>query len=66
MVTNKSDFTDVFNSYFVNIALNLKEPIIPSDFEILNEYVKSKILINTEFPITTTNEAYVNNFLSTF
>ena len=65
MVTNESDLTDVFNSYFVNIASNLKEPIIPSDFEILNEYVKSKIPINTEFLVTPTNEAFVNNFLST-
>ena len=32
VVTNKSDLTDVFNSYFVNVASNLKEPIIiPSD-----------------------------------
>ena len=66
VVTHESDLTDVFNSYFVNIASNLKEPIIPSDFEILNEYVKSKIPINTEFLITPTNEFFVNNFLSTF
>ena len=52
MVTNESDLTDVFNSYFVNIASNLKKTIIPSDFEILNEYVKSKIPINTKFLIT--------------
>ena len=40
MVTNESDLTDVFNSYFVYVASNLKEPIIPLDFEILNEYAK--------------------------
>ena len=64
MVTNASELTDVFNSYFVNVASNLEEPIIPSDFEILNEYVKSKIPLNTEFLIAPTNETYVNNFLS--
>ena len=35
--------TEVFNSYFVNVASNLKEPIVPSNFEVLNEYVNSKI-----------------------
>ena len=45
VVTNESDLTDFFNSYFANVASNLKEPIVPSDFEILNEYVKSKIPI---------------------
>ena len=64
MVTNVSELKDVFNSYFVNVASNLKEPIIPSDFEILNEYVKSKIPMNTEFLIALTNETFVNNFLS--
>ena len=33
VITNESDLTGVFNSYFVNVASNLKEPIIPSDFE---------------------------------
>ena len=56
MVANESDLTDVFNSYFVNVASNLKEPIITSDFEILNEYAKEKILMNTEFLIAPTNE----------
>ena len=45
MVTNESDLTDVFNSYFDNVASNVKEPVIPSDFEILNGYVKSQIPI---------------------
>ena len=64
VVTNESDSTDVFNSYFVNVASNLKEPIIPSDLEILIEYVKSKIPTNTEFLIAPTKETFVNNFLS--
>ena len=34
-VQKESELTDLFNSYFVNIATNLKEPIIPSDFETL-------------------------------
>ena len=39
LVTNESDLTEIFNSYFVNIALNLKEPSNSSDFEIINNYV---------------------------
>ena len=56
--------TEVFNSYFVNVASNLKEPIVPSNFEVLNEYVNSKIPNDTEFIITPTNDTYVRNFLS--
>ena len=63
-VTNESDLTGVFISYFVNVASNLKEQIIPSDFEILNGYVNSKVPANTEFPIASTNETFVMNFIS--
>ena len=38
LVTNESDLTEIFNSYFVNVASNLKEPSIPPDFEIINDY----------------------------
>ena len=64
VVTDESDMTVVFNSYFVNVASNLKEPIVPSNFEVLNEYVNSKITNDTEFIITPTNDTYVRNFLS--
>ena len=47
VITDTSDLTDVFNSYFVNVAANLKEPITPSNFEVLDHYVKSKLPINT-------------------
>ena len=32
LITNESDLTDLFNDYFVNIASNLKEPIVDSDW----------------------------------
>ena len=64
VITDENDLTDVFNSYFVNVASNLKEPIVPSDFELLTEYVKSKIPIDTEFIISPTNETFVRKFLS--
>ena len=64
VITDDSDLTDVFNSYFVNVAANLKEPITPSNFEILDNYVKSKLPINTEFVNPPANEIFVNKFLS--
>ena len=64
VITNESDLTGVFNSYFVNVASNLTGPIIPSDFEILDDYVKSKVPTNTEFLIVPTNEIFVMNFIS--
>ena len=64
VITNESDLTGVFNSYFVNVASNLKEAIIPSDFEIINDYVNSKVPTNTEFLIAPTNETFVMNFIS--
>ena len=44
--------TEIFNSYFVNVASNLKEPSIPTDFEIINNYVQSKVPTKTEFQIS--------------
>ena len=32
-----------FNNYFVNVASNLKEPIVNSEFERLNTFVQSKV-----------------------
>ena len=59
LVTNESDLTEIFN-----VASNLKEPSIPSDFEIINNYVQSKVPTNTEFQISLTNETFVRNFLT--
>ena len=64
LVTNESDLTEIFNSHFVNVASNLKEPSIPSDFEIINNFVQSKVPSNTEFQISLTNETFVRNFLT--
>ena len=63
VTTDDSDLTDVFNSYFVNVTANLKEPITPSNFEILDNYVISKLPINTEFVIPPANKIFVNKFL---
>ena len=64
MVQKESELTELFNSYFVNIATNLKEPIIPSDFETLRTFVTSKVPTNTKFNISLTNETFVWKFLT--
>ena len=62
LVQKKSELTELFNSYFVNIATNLKERIIPSDLEILRTFVTSKVPTNTKFSISLTNETFVRKF----
>ena len=63
-VQKDSELTELFNSYFVNIATILKEPIIPSDFETLRTFVTSKVPTNTKCNISLTNETFVRNFLT--
>ena len=41
IITNESDLAELFINYFVNIASKLKEPIINSAFERLNNFVQS-------------------------
>ena len=64
LVHKESELTELFNSYFMNIATNLKEPIIPSDFETLRTFVTSKVPTNTKFNISLTNETFVRKFLT--
>ena len=46
LVQNNSDFTELFSLYFINIASNLKKPIISPVFETLKTYVNSKVPSN--------------------
>ena len=66
LVQNSSDLTELFNSYmyFVNIASNLKEPIISTDSETLKTYVNSKVPLNNQFIISLTNETFVRKSLT--
>ena len=69
MVQKESELTELLNSYFVNIATNLKEPIIPSDFETLRTFVTSKVPINNKINISLislTNETFVRKFWQTW
>ena len=64
MITNESDLAEHFNNYFVNVASNLKEPIVNSEFERLNTFVQSKVPNDVEFKIPSINVGFVRIFLS--
>ena len=42
-ISNDLDIANVFNDYFVNIPSKLKEPIQPSEFKLLQNFVDSKV-----------------------
>ena len=46
------------------MASNLKEPIVNSEFELLNTFVQSKVPNDVEFKIPSINVGFVRNFLS--
>ena len=58
LITNESDLTDLFNDYFVNIASNLKEPIVDSELDELNMFVQSEVPTDVEFDIFFTNVGF--------
>ena len=60
VITNESEVAEVFNNYF---ASKLKEPIINSDFELLNSFIGSKVPSNTDFQIPFTNQTFIRKFL---
>ena len=66
LVTHEADLTQLFNSYFVNVASSIKEPTVHSDFEELQNYVESKVTSNTEFTIPLTNVTFVNKISNQF
>ena len=64
IISNDQDIANAFNDFFVNIPSKLKEPIKPSEFELLQSYVKSKVNDNTNFSIPLVNCSFVSNYLS--
>ena len=48
-ITNESDLAELFNKYFIYEASKLKEPIIDSEFERLNNFVQLNIPSDIEF-----------------
>ena len=62
--SNEKKIVDIFNTYFVNVASNLKEPIQISAFENLRNFVNSKVLPDTYFDIPVINVGFVKMYLS--
>ena len=63
-ITNESDLAELVNNYFENVASKLKEPIINSEFERLNNFVQSKIPSDIEFKIPITNTGFPLAFVA--
>ena len=63
-ISNDLDIANGFNDYFVNIPSKLKEPIQPSEFTRLKDFVDSKVNDDTNFTIPLVNCSFVNNYLS--
>ena len=63
-ITNESDLSEIFNNYFINIASELKEPIVETDFEPLNNYVYSKVPTDIDLEIPLTNHTFIGQILS--
>ena len=63
IITSDQDIANIFNDYFVNIPSKLKEPIQPSDFTLLQDFVNSKVNDDTNFVIPYINYSFVNNYL---
>ena len=64
IISDDLDTANVFSEYFVNIPSKLKEPIQPSNFELLHNFVDSKFNDNTNFTIPFVNRSFVSNHLS--
>ena len=55
---------DHFNEFFINIASNLKQPLKPSHFEKLSNFINSKLTDDVSFDIPLINCTFVTPFLS--
>ncbi|MCU7800226.1 MAG: hypothetical protein KZQ70_08805 [gamma proteobacterium symbiont of Lucinoma myriamae] len=64
VIANDSDIADIFNNYFVNVASQLKEPAQFSEFQMVKDYVDSKVQTDTYFTIPEINSVFVRKFLT--
>ena len=66
VITKDSEVAEVFNNYFINIASKLKELVPNSDFEKLNNFIRSKVPNEIDFQIPFTNQTFIRKFLLNF
>ena len=65
IISDEFDLAERFNDYFINIAANLKEQIVESKFDILQEHIRQKIPDNVIFELPEIDENFVIRYLST-
>ena len=63
MVENPKDIADEFNQYFVKVASKIKEPIVPCEFDKLQQFCNAKIPSDTHFSIPKISHEKVEKFL---
>jgi hypothetical protein len=63
-ITDKDLIADEFNSFFTNVAANLKDEIAPSNFDLLNNYVSNKVPVPMFFNIPLITRDKVTNMIS--
>ena len=64
VITNEQVIADHFNEFFINVAANLKQPLKPSNFEKLKNYINSQVSDDVSFEIPLIMFSFVNSFLS--
>ena len=65
IISDEFDLAERFNDYFINLAANLKEPIVESNFDDLQEHFRQKIPDNVIFKLPEIDENFVFRYLST-
>ena len=65
ILSNDQDIANAFNDdFFVNIPSKLKEPIKPSELELLQTYIESKVKDDTSSTIPLENFSFVSYYSS--
>ena len=59
IISDEFDLEKRFNDYFINIAANLKEPIVESNFDDIQEHIGQKIPDNVIFELPEIDEIFV-------
>ncbi|MCG8032729.1 MAG: hypothetical protein JAY75_14385 [Candidatus Thiodiazotropha taylori] len=64
IISSEEEIANIFNTYFVNVASKLKEPLKPSNFDKLQSYVNSKLDGDVSFSVPQVSFTFVANYLS--
>ena len=62
-IDNPSEISSEFNKFFVSVAIKIKEPVVPSNFDRLRTFCNEKLTENTSFSIPTLGHEKVEKYL---